>query len=105
MKRHTVYEGELSGSAQGLVLVERNPKPKPRRAPTTADFLIDNQSSITGIHDRRPQLGRHIVELFHKLLPWVKKKHPNLKITLIWVPGHIDVPGNEKADEHAKRAA
>lgn len=32
----------------------------------------------------------------------VLNRHPSIKVTLRWVPGHIDVEGNKLADMKAK---
>jgi hypothetical protein len=35
----------------------------------------------------------------------VRKIHGNMEMTIRWSPGHSDIPGNEAADEAARRAA
>ena len=35
----------------------------------------------------------------------LKAQQPDINITLTWIPGHMNIPGNEKADELAKEAA
>ncbi|KAL1657430.1 hypothetical protein GGF50DRAFT_36931, partial [Schizophyllum commune] len=35
----------------------------------------------------------------------LRKRHPNLRLHINWVPGHWDIEGNERADVLAKRAA
>ena len=42
---------------------------------------------------------------FHRLKTKLKKKHEEIRLTIRWVPGHMDVEGNEKSDEEAKDAA
>jgi hypothetical protein len=35
----------------------------------------------------------------------LKTEHPNMEITIAWIPGHRNIHGNDKADEAAKNAA
>ena len=35
----------------------------------------------------------------------LQREQPNLTVSLEWVPGHVNIKGNEKADEAAKEAA
>ena len=46
-----------------------------------------------------------IKDYVHTLIQRLKQKCCNLHIHLEWVPGHMEIEGNELADEHAKRAA
>ena len=32
-------------------------------------------------------------------------KYPHLEIKIIWIPGHMEIEGNEHADAEAKKAA
>jgi hypothetical protein len=43
--------------------------------------------------------------MIHRQHRMLKKRHKRARVTIRWIPGHSDVVGNEKADEHAKRAA
>ena len=33
------------------------------------------------------------------------EQHPGIEITLRWMPGHVGIAGNERADEEAKQVA
>jgi len=35
----------------------------------------------------------------------LQNQRPSLEFKIEWVPGHMDIAGNEKADAEAKRAA
>ena len=35
----------------------------------------------------------------------LQNQRPNLEFRIEWVPGHMNIDGNEKADEEAKKAA
>ena len=52
------------------------------------------------------RLGRGKVELNRKSRGWKDwKLRKWCKVKFVWVPGHEDIDGNEKADEEAKQAA
>jgi ribonuclease HI len=35
----------------------------------------------------------------------IMEHHPQKKLKIIWIPGHMDIEGNEYVDQEAKRAA
>jgi ribonuclease HI len=35
----------------------------------------------------------------------IMEHHPQRKLKIVWIPGHMDIEGNEHADQEAKRAA
>ncbi|EED11533.1 hypothetical protein TSTA_008290 [Talaromyces stipitatus ATCC 10500] len=77
---HTVYAGELKGIDTAL----QNP---PHNEDTReATIYTDNQAAIRAIHQPGRSSGQYILRR-------------------IWVLEHEGVPGNEKADQLAKRAA
>ena len=65
----------------------------------------DNEAAITATGTDTPGSARHIVEMVHALHHRLTTKHSRAQVTIRWIPSHSDICGNEKADEHAKRAA
>jgi hypothetical protein len=45
------------------------------------------------------------MDIFHDDLRRLIPYDDNRKLTIRWTPGHVDIMGNEEADEHAKRVA
>lgn len=35
----------------------------------------------------------------------IADEHPHLQIKIVWIPGHAEIEGNERADTEAKKAA
>ncbi|KAJ7716665.1 hypothetical protein DFH07DRAFT_785351 [Mycena maculata] len=49
--------------------------------------------------------GHYLWDIFHRSLRLARAKHTEMRLQVKWTPGHVDIPGNEAADEAAKRAA
>ena len=97
---HTVYEGEGVGMILGLELI---------REEVDIEGMIsmgtDNTAAITATHGIKPGPSHYIWDMFHKRLKMVGNKHKGMDLLVKWVPGHMDIVGNEKADAEAKKAA
>jgi len=100
LDEHTVYKGECVGMMLGLELIRRE-----TGWVLEATMGIDNQAAITATGTGKPATGSYIVDKIHASYQKVMERHSWLKLTLGWVPGHKGIPGNERADEEAKRAA
>ncbi|KAF5317968.1 hypothetical protein D9619_012015 [Psilocybe cf. subviscida] len=96
---HTVYEGEEVGILLALELIRRETRVR------QAAICIDNQAAIRASISIKPTPGHHIMDAIHQLHTLVVKKHRSLKLHIRWVPGHMDITGNEAADEAAREAA
>jgi ribonuclease HI len=66
---------------------------------------VDNQSSIRAIVKPKQQSGQYIIRNILHDLEELQRRRPNLEFRIAWVPGHMDISGNEKAGEEAKKAA
>ena len=97
---HTVYEAEIVGMILGTQLL-LNEDTHIRQA----SIALDNQAAVRASRSRRPGAGHYLMDEFHRLKTKLKKKHEEIRLTIRWVPGHMDVEGNEKSDEEAKDAA
>jgi RNase H len=68
-------------------------------------IALDNQAVIQALQNNRTQPTQYLLDNVHVAILRLKRKHRRLHIHMEWVPGHMDIEGNEIADEHAKRAA
>ena len=44
-------------------------------------------------------------DIFHKRLKMVQNKRKGMDLLVKWVPGHVDIVRNDRADVEAKKAA
>jgi ribonuclease HI len=68
---------------------------------------IDNQVVIKSLDIHKPTSSQHIIDEF---LPqaetkWKQMDKSQYKLEITWIKGHVDVEGNNKADEEPKKAA
>jgi len=71
----------------------------------TEQLGVDSQSSIMAHDARKPRPGSHITEAVQQLYQKVKASRGNINLRINWIPGHKGIPGSEKVDEEAKKAA
>ena len=62
-------------------------------------------SAITAMHSIKLGPGHYLWDLFHWQLQIVTDRHQDMDLLIRWMPGHIDIEGNEEADKEAKVAA
>jgi ribonuclease HI len=97
--QHTVFEGELVGAILALHSI------RPTRRAQAVTIAMDNQAAIRALAKPGRKPGQHLIVTFHRLLNRLLSKSPRLSVRLTWIPGHANIPGNEKADENAREAA
>ena len=61
-------------------------------------------SDSQAIDKPRRQSGQAIIKEILDSID-ITRKHPQLRITVVWIPGHREIEGNEQADQEAKKAA
>lgn len=97
---HTVFEGEVVGSGLGTELLRTE-----RKRVRTASMYIDNQASIRSTQSSRSKPGHYLTDHLNRQMLRVFKRHPDLRLKICWIPGHMDVDGNEAVDIEAKKAS
>jgi hypothetical protein len=101
-QQHTVYESEAVRLLLAAhLLLEEADIVKP------VSIFVDNQATIKSGDIFQTKSGHYLIDIFHASVREVRKKHQLKKreIFLCWISSHNGVPGNEKADEEAKRAS
>lgn len=96
---YTVCDGETVGLALAAHLLQGE------RGVGRASGSADNQAAIRSTSSIKPKSGHHLVDLFTKKLKGARRVNTNLNLTIRWIAGHMEVKGNERADELAKEAA
>ena len=95
-----VYAAELTAIHLGI-----NMAGKSHEQYDKCFIFVDNQSSIQAIDKPKQQSGQYIIRNILQSLDELQNQRPSLEFKIEWVPGHMDIDGNEKADVEAKRAA
>ncbi|ETW79491.1 hypothetical protein HETIRDRAFT_428025 [Heterobasidion irregulare TC 32-1] len=98
-EHHTVYEAELTGILLALQLIQNEP---PHRS---ASIALDNVAAIQATKIARSTPGSYLVDAIHDKVEKEFGGRGRGRPTLRWVPGHVDIVGNERSDEEAKAAA
>lgn len=102
-EEHTVFEGECVGQALGMELLRR--ELTGRRIVRTAAVGTDNQAGMLALRDPGPGTGRYLIDEVLKGIQRIRSTGSNVDIGIFWTPGHQGIPGNERADKEAKKAA
>jgi ribonuclease HI len=71
----------------------------------TCRIYIDSQAAIKAIDRPRRQSGQSIIKDILDSIDEVTSEHTHLQFEIIWIPGHTEIEGNERADTEAKKAA
>ena len=97
---HNVYAAELTAIQMAVNLFEE----KINEHNDTYIFT-DNQSAIQAVESPKRQSGQYIIEEILDAIDRIHKVKPTCTIHIEWVPGHMNIEGNEQADQAAKAAA
>ena len=95
-----VYAAELTGIHLAVKMAGKSPEQYDK-----CYIYVDNQSSIQAIDKPKQQSGQYIIRNILQSLDELQNQRPSLEFRIEWVPGHMNIDGNEKADEEAKKAA
>ena len=68
-------------------------------------YYADSQSAIKAIDNPRQQSGQAVIQDFLNCIDDSIEQYPGLQFTIIWIPGHAEIDGNERVDAEAKNAA
>ena len=96
---YNVFAAELAAMCLSAAIVQEN---KERRM---WNIYTDSQAAIQAANRPFRQSGQSIIKEFIDTIDTAVIENPELKIALVWVPGHSEIEGNEIADTEAKKAA
>ena len=71
----------------------------------TCRIYIDSQAAIRAIDRPRRQSGQSIIRDILDSIDEIISEHTHLQFEIVWIPGHMEIEGNELVDTEAKKAA
>ncbi|KAG2745196.1 hypothetical protein P692DRAFT_201672237, partial [Suillus brevipes Sb2] len=78
---------------------------KERGGRRTMALGVGSQAAIKATNTFQSKAGHYLVEKLHDDLRSLFPSEGDGKLIIRWTAGHVGIPGNEQADEQAKRAA
>lgn len=104
LETHTVYAAELEGIRLALQLFLRGDGQRNTgQTPRTTTIFTDNQAAIRACAHPQRSSGQHTVREISCLVEALRGIGCHVRIR--WIPGHVGVAGNERADRLANDAA
>ena len=97
-----VYNVELTEILIGLYCAQSEAE----KHPLINHIIIysDNTSALTTICNPQPRKGQILAyDFYRNAIRWLEQSDTH-QLTLAWCPGHLNIHGNERADELAKSA-
>jgi hypothetical protein len=62
---------------------------------TECHICTDSQSATKAIDNPRQQSGQVVIQDFLDCIDDITDQYPGLQFTIIWIPGHVEIDGNE----------
>ena len=105
-KHANVYDAEMLALLRGLetAIEFQLAMPKENRKQSRIILFADNTSSVASIINEKPGSSQHISQKFMETATNFLNKNRRASIEVSWVPGHMKIAGNDRADEIAKEA-
>src|SRR5205807_9612113 len=93
-----VFDAELFGIIKATKIATRNTKDENI---TDVWIFCNNQSAVRRMSDKGPVPGQEYILKTHSSAEILKSR--GIATHIHWVPGHVQVPGNEREDTLAKK--
>jgi hypothetical protein len=97
---YNVYSAEFITLDLGIAMWQNHTHDFPR-----CYIFTDSQAASSSIQQPRGQSGQCIITSILYRIDQTMEYHPQRKLKIIWIPGHMNIEGNDHADQEAKRTA
>ena len=94
------YDGELAGMVLSAKAATNLARDNP--GTTHLHFYTDNSSVVDALSNPKAAAGQLLIHNFTTTIHKFLDDDPRRSVDISWIPSHMEIEGNEKADELAK---